>query len=426
MHFLKWVVSTAAIFSGCDFKKPVKQEELKIGVSYDLMSFDPFSFQSLGERDVIDLIYSRLLEIDGGKIQSDYLSNIRLNERSIKFDKMDDETFAKAKAVFFKGKHSVLWKSVFDKFALSRSSIIYKGENDYLAQVLTLWPLLVMEEKGFYKVSEHKKGRYVSLESNDSKLIEKLKIIRVKDHQTALDMILKKDLDYYFPSKAFSKDFLKPYKDIEVVKSKDRATKLRLYYKFGKNTQMNSIFCSNQKDFQKLLDSDWVLEKDQCGKVINEKVSKVDSLKLLYSNRSLMKFADFFSNLLKTQTGIDLEYELKSSLDLTKSLKMGQFDLHLSLESEKLDQFVLKDSFHTDGVYNTYKVSDKALDKSLEKSSKTMNFKEFESINAFSRKRLDEVLPLVFSYTKPAVKYIKLKSSKKHSSKSLKTFIFLK
>lgn len=424
MLFLKLVASTVVICSGCDNSSQKEGSDfVKIGVSTDLLSFDPFSFQSLGERDVIDLIYDRLFEIEGLEVKSNYLKNLKIHKKKISFDKMSDELFGETQAVFFKGKSSVLWKDVFNQFKLERTQIKYLKGEDFIAQLKTLWPLLVFEGYGAYKVVSHIKGVSLTLKSSRSDVAENLKIIRVKENQVGIDMVLSGAVDIYFPSMPFSKGLLGAYKNLEINESKSDHLKLRMYHKFGAETGLGRVYCNNQKDFEKMLGVEWRLEEKACDS--SESLEQKD-ISLIYSDRVLMKYLDFLHNRLKEKTGASLNYDMKSSLNLTKVLKMGQFDHHLSLERIGEKTPVLKDSFHSKGRYNSYRLKDPLLDRELEKLSKSSSLESYKRFEQVAKKRLNEVLPLSFSYTKPLIESIRLKSSIKCSSKSSKRLIFIK
>lgn len=435
MHFLRLVASIVVICSGCsqppnkalEAKLKTKADSIKIGVTTDLLSFDPFSFQSLGERKVIDLIYGRFFTFEshpnGSQIRSNYLTGLRLEKNKLSFNSMDDELFLKIKNVFEKGNSSVLWKTIFLQFDLYKDSITYKNKSDFIGQLKNLAPLLVFENEGVYKVKEHIKGQKVVLTTEDKSLIKNLIVLRVKDSQSGIKLVESKGLDVFYPGSLFSKGLIEAYKNITAVKAEDQFLYLRLYYKFKGKNPLSKSYCLNKIGIKKMLGDRWVLEKDSCLETEDEPAKK---LYIIYSDSFGMKVLDFLFDKYKNSKGKKIDYEELKSTKLTKVLKMGRFDYYLSLEKLSRTTPVMFDSFHSKGRYNTYRLNDVKLDLLLDKVSESTDLKAFDSFSTQARKRLFEVMPLVFSYKMPVINYIKHSENERISLKSSKRLIFLK
>ncbi len=417
------MASTVVIFSGCSPKESkILAPDLKIGVTTDLLSFDPFSFQSLGERDITDLIYGSLFTIDKEQISSEYLEDIKIKENTLIFDKVDKPLFLKVKSVFDKGNKSVLWKDIFSRFKLEETRISYLEEKDFIAQLKTLSSLIVFEGEGPYKIEKFIKGQRINLISKKSYIVERLSIRRVKDNKTGLDLVKSEELDLYYPGRPFEKGVVEAYKELEAIGSKEFDMKLRMYQKFGKRSSLEKVYCENKVGFEKVLGPGWTLEKDLCE--YNKESRK--PLRIIYSDRYNLKFLDYLGDHYKKQIGGAFNYQMLKSSDLTNTLKMGQFDYHLSLEKTGKSTPVFYDSFHTKGQYNTYGVKDGILDAKLAEASQSVDLKGFSNLETVARKRLLKVLPVLFSYSKPAIDYVKRKDFQVSTSKSSKRLIFFK
>lgn len=417
------MASTVVIFSGCSPKNdPVAPPDLRIGVTTDLLSFDPFSFQSLGERDITDLIYGSLFIINNEKLSSKYLKNIKIEKGALVFDKVEGPLFLKIKSIFDKGNESVLWKDVFSKFKLEETRISYLEKKDFIAQLKTLSSLIVFKGDGPYRIEKFIKGQRVNLLAKTDDIVKRLAIIRVKDNKTGLDLVKSKDLDLYYPSRPFEKGVIQAYKGLRAIKSEEFEMKLRLYQKFGVRSSLEEVYCKNKSGFLKVLGEGWVLEKDAC----NLKGRRKASSTIIYSDRYNLKFLDFLYDHYQKQVGGSFSYKMLKSSDLTNTLKMGQFDQHLSLEKIGRSTPVFYDSFHTEGRYNTYRVRDSNLDEKLIKSSESINLKGFYAAESEARNRLLKILPVVFSYSRPAITYVKRKDFKSFQAKPSKRLIFFK
>jgi hypothetical protein len=238
-------VNTAVIFSfsfqtSCIEKTKKSRTPIKIGVQSDLLSFDPLSFQSLGEKKVIDLLYGRALYIKDNQIKTDFNTKVTLADHKITFKALSKNEKKLLSEVFKKGSKSTLWKSVFTDFDFRENSIYYLKKENFISNLKTLMPLLRVKGDGYgeYEVQEHQKGIKVLLAKKNNlnknkKRASKILVKRVKTFSGGLDQVYNQDLDVFLPNESPKKNELKAYKDLDVVYSNDQTENLRLYFKYG-------------------------------------------------------------------------------------------------------------------------------------------------------------------------------------------------
>ena len=444
---MKWAANTAVICSflgllgGCDSrnqkKKTDDKNKIKVGVQSDLMSFDPFSFQALGESNITDLLYDRFIYFEDSSLKSDFGIDVRIEGSSLIIKKLEPKLAKKIKDIFEKSRQSILWKDLFRPFdfeidddRLKIYKITYKDQMNFISNLKSLAPLLIVDGdvRGAYKIKNVQKGIKLNLEKNidwvgSEPRLKKITLKKIKTVSDGLKQVSQKEIDVFLPFHPSKKGDLEPYQDLDFVKSPDRFQKLRLYSKYGKPSALKSLFCKNKEEISKVLEKSWALKSKTCDKK-DEPVLPED-LKIIMSSDYGQKILDLLAQAYKKESGKNLEYEVLDSLKLSERLRSGNFDHYLSLDVEFKDMPVLFDSFHSKGRYNSLKINDSELDALLVRAGKARTLKTFEKFEDLSRARLKEVAPYVFEYSRPHTDFVVLKNNKikiLKSSKKLMNF----
>jgi ABC-type transport system substrate-binding protein len=446
------VASTAAIFSlisltvGCDsgVKKQNKSlKTIKIGLQSDLLSFDPFSFQALGEKNITELLYDRLIYFENNQLKSDFKIVLSLKKNEVLIKNLDPLVRKKIKDIFTKSRSSVLWKEIFKPFDFKRMDnklnkknssvaetykIIYSGEKNFISNLKSLAPLLVVEggPMGQYQIDSFQKGIKLGLIKNpnrkNSKVqVDKILLRKVKSISEGLKSVSQKEIDVFVPFHPSSKGDLEPYNKLLFVKSMNKSQKLRLYSKFGEHSPLQSIFCSNTKEIKKVLEKTWKLKTKSCSKKV--KKTKPKNLNVIMSSNYGKQILDLLSQMYLKETGRSIEYEVLDGLKLSERLKSGKFDHYLSIDVESESLPVLFDSFHSKGRYNSLRIQDPKLDKLLQKASQATSIEEFNFLERKARARLKKVLPYIFEYSRPQTLYVVRKNNSLKFLKSSKTLM---
>jgi len=434
-------VSTAVIFSifslvaGCDLKyvKGEKPNEIiKFGLQSDLLSFDPFSFQALGEKNTIELLYDRLIYFENNNLKSDLDVSLKIVGRSVVISGIDAETSNKINNIFSSARSSILWKDLFNPFDFKASTkktktylISYNENKNFISNLKSISPLLVVkgDELGSYKIEKFQKGIKVKLvknldKKNSNHRIEKIMIRKVKSMSDGLKAVSQNEVDVFIPLSPSSKGDTEPYKDLIFSKSTNKLQKLRLYSKYNEKLALKNIFCSNKKEFTKVLEKSWRLSNKSC---FGKKISGVSrDLKIIMGSEYGKQILDLLNQLYLKHTGYKIEYKILDGLKLSEALRSGDFDLYLSIDVESSSLPVLFDSFHSNGRYNSLQIKDPKLDHLLEKASKAATISDFNLFEKQAGARLKKISPFIFEYFRPHVEFVVHKNNNLKFVKSSK------
>lgn len=444
MRFLRLGASTAVIFSfillSCAkraSKESATPDFFQIGVQTDLLSLDRFSFQSLGETDIKDLLYDPLFYIENKKIKSDIIPHFKILDHKIKLETKDPKLLADIKDNFKKYKESVLWSYTFKDFELEKDSVVYKKKEGFFFALINFVKVFKLEGKryGAYKAENLVKGLRVDLIKNKNWILKdrvgdykkNLRVQRIKSTKMGLESLHSKKIKVFVPSEVFNKDILDIYKErIEVSFSKDKKYNLSFYSKMASyDFLLLEVFCSNKKNLQKALTTNWMLVKDKCSSKKDLLKNESRNIRFVFSNPNFQAFLEVYAELLKNKKGLFAKINLLKERNLAEVLQKGGFDYYFSLDVDFSSHIFYYESYHSKGRYNSLKVKNTKLDLLLDQSLKASTLKDFYSFQEKIKGEWQELEPFLFRFTSPKVEFIKEKDASFVESKSLKRLMFI-
>ncbi len=394
------LVSLIFIFSSCSDKKLKKsRNSLRIGGSFNLLTLDQYSVNALGDSFLYKLIYDQVIDLSKGRMKSKFLKNVYIKERSLFFDEIDEHLYNDLFASYKEGLSSVLWSSHFKKYRLSTQGLMNKGEGSFedLKIISSYW-MLKGKNFGRYKVKKVLKNQRVTLISKEKR--KKVTLYRVKSQAQGVKSVSAGELDVYINDSALGSSYKNLFKNLNFIKDKEKSIYLRLYKKDTIVNYLGESIAATMEQTRKLIDRDFALNKKMIGQS-QKKIKDFKKIEIIFNDQSLEKVVDTWSLEYKSITGKEAFYESLSDNRLSKKLSKGIFDYYFSLEVEGGDSGVYFESFHTQGKYNTFKLSSRELDLLLEKKRKSWDLVERRTFDLSARRLLRELDFIVLEWKAP-------------------------
>lgn len=411
------MASTAVIFSlgGCFSKKKSKKvsPQLVIGAPFSLLTLDPFSFQALGDGPVYRLIYDFPLVLSGYSFKESPAS-IKWKEGNLFLSDGNFEFKEYARGIL-RGKESVLWSKAFSniEFNVSESSLSFSHFDDL--RIVSSYLFFDGKNRGPYRVGKFLKGAFLELVKNphwygeNSEFPESIKLVRVKSPDQGLKLLKSGKLDLYFPRSYLHGKTLAAYPLIKPHVFADKSFVFGLYYNQEREQPCLSSSLENIKEtLKRIFGEGWRVNFDPENQPTRSKVCR--NLAALVNFKEGERILDILAQDYRQKLGFELTYENPSSIDLTKRLKKGSFDLYLSLDLEDNDQVIPYESFHSRGKYNSLRVSDSRVDRLLENRKAQGSLGTKKEINEELKDLINEVKPMFFESSSPAIEYLQRSS----------------
>lgn len=419
MLCLKWAVSTGVIFSltSCDYKSDQESffkkqgKKLVIGTLTDLMAIDPYSVNSLGETFVKSLLYSQVFYIENNKFKSQYFKiNFDGNALKIIKNKTDLVALKDINKAYTKLKNSALWKSALKGVSFSeKSGFVCEETKNCISKITGIIKLVKLKKLGAFSVLQFVKGQSLLLKNKKTGNI--VYFVKMKDIEDGEKLLMAGKLDIVLPVS----DLMSQRKQsLSYFHHKNKMLRLTLYKKFKQplDGQFYRSLCDSKKTIDKVFKS-WKSKYNICSDKRNITFHQKNKTIAVSNSNYLIKIFD----IIKPKVTNNLTYEKKSSMELVKVLKNGNYDLYLSEEIFDATYPVLYSAFHSLGAFNSLQIKDKKLDSILEKASEAKTLQEFNTFSNLAKVRVNHIEPILFRFEKTFVEFIVKKKQKKISLK---------
>jgi len=423
---MRWVASTGVIcslfFSSCTLEQSTLSQNdterpFLIGVQTELLSLNTLSVNSLGENLVLDLIEPKLFYFDESNELKSFYGVTKFNGKTLFSN--DSQLNKALLASFKKIKGSPLWSSNFKDFTIEKAEKIACKLNEFcLDKFVSLIGLLRSTEFADYEVTSFDKTRSVSLNKINKDAIgpQKINVVRFKKALDALLYLSEERLDLFHPNESVASK----NNDLVFKSSDHKYMRLSLYKKSSAtlSKDFKKSFCNSEKTIKKSF-SDWKTDYSFCKNKSNIRFKSKKLIKVVSDTKLVIKMFDIiFQN---KPINLKIDYKFFKAFKLTNVLKKGDFDLYLTEEQYDESYNLMFEAYHSKGVYNTLKISNKALDKALDKTKKMTSFSDYFAQQKRIKKALDDVEPLVLRLRKPFYEFIYNKNS--IDSKELSYFV---